>query len=834
MPSVKSSSQRTHATAHLLQEALVEALRKVVRPQARLVVVHSNLGALGRLANPAADALRSLEKALPVGCTLAVPTFTLSFCRTGVYDVEETPGEVGLLGDTLRRQPGFRRTRHPIYSFAVRGPLAERILACSGSTCWGDGSFFELMEEVDADVVMVGCGWEFCTFFHRAEALARVPYRTLKRFAGRIRENGRDTPTAVLMWVRQLDPPFVNVFEPFASALRSNGLMRSAAAGKGLVEAAGAKDILREAAALLERNPFAVIEDAEMVKRSLKRLRVALLGSANLDIFAGHLQSALDESFREGSRVYVPPFGQYRGQLADDHSELRSFDPQWIVFAERIEDLLGPLLDDPRENPTGVEAALRERMEPYVEAIRRARQMGPARILVLGLDAPPRSPLGLSDSSASCGHTRITERANRLLQDGIEGLPDIHIVDYAHWRAAFGRGPSHDPKFWYWGRIPFSRDFSIYLGRRVSGVMLALAGRTARVILLDMDNILWGGIVGEDGLEGLQIGGDFPGNAYRDFQASLKALKSRGILLALCSKNTEDIALDALRRHPGMVLREEDFAARRINWRDKAENIAEIAAELSLGLSSFCFIDDDPHERQRIRTTLPEIAVPEWPEDPSQFASFLLELPCLEALELVPEDMRRDEQYKVRRQVEEARRRFDSPEAFRRSLGMTLFLESYGALNQARVLQLLGKTNQFNATTRRHGEADLDRFQRGGASIQAIGLQDVFSAREIIGVVIVLWPCSDSDTAVIDTLLLSCRVLGRGVETGVLGWVADEARRRGVGRLEGWINETDRNQPVRDVYARHGFADAGGGRHLLDVMKADLRVPDYLKLESEA
>lgn len=836
MPAAKSVHETSRAKPRANLDALVEALRAVIRPDARLVVVHSSLGVIGRLKDPALEVLRALGLALPQGCTLAVPTFTFSFCRTGVYDVSETRGEVGLLGETFRRQPGVQRTHHPIYSFAVRGPLAEMIMACAGPTCWGQESFFELMEEVDADVVMLGCSWDFCTLFHRAEELTQVPSRAPKHFAGRIRENGRERPISAVMWVRHQDLPADNVFDPFVDALRRHGLIRSAVAGRGLVEAAGAKDIVREGVALLREDPFAVVENPQELKEALARLRVALLGSTNLDILAGHLRAALDESFREGCRLYTPPFGQYRGQLADEQSELRAFDPHWILFMERIEEVLGQLLEDPlavARNGSAIETAVAERILPYAQAVRRAREIGEAKILVLSFDAPAVSPLSLADPTSSLGQTQITETANRILRDELKGVPDVRIVDYARLRAAFGRAPSQDPRFWYLGRIPFSRDFSIYLARRVSGVLLALSGRTARVIVLDLDNVLWGGIVGEDGLQALQIGGDFPGNAYRDFQVSLKALKSRGILLALCSKNTESIALETLRRHPGMVLREDDFVALRINWKDKAENIAGIASDLSLGLSSLCFIDDDLYERQRIRSALPGVIVPEWPEDPSQFASFILDLPCLEVLDLVEEDIRRDERYKVRRQVEEGRCRFASPEEFRRSLGMRLYFEECSPLNQARILQLLAKTNQFNATTRRYGEADLAALKHCGALIRAIGLEDIFSAKEIVGVVIVTWPVKPSQPTVVDTLLLSCRVLGRGVETGVLGWVADQARRRGIRYVEGRVIETERNQPVRDVYSHHGFANAGGGRYLLDVAESDLRAPDYFRLEYE-
>ncbi len=799
-------------------DSIARGVRTVVRPGQRLVVVHSSLGALGHMADPPGTVLAAIESALPRGCTLAIPTFTFSYCRTGLFDPKRTPSEVGSLGEAFRRLPGVTRTPHPIYSFAVRGPLLSRILRCPGPTCWGKGSFFEFMETLDADILMLGCSWEYCTLFHRAEELAEVPYRHPKRFG------------KTVMYVRTEGLPAENRFEPFAAELRRRRLIKTAPAGKALVEAAGAKAMVELTRAVLARDPLAVTADPAALRAALSAPRVALFGSANLDVFSGYFRAEAARWF-PGSRVMVPPFNQYRQELMKADGALADFKPDWAVFLERAEDVLGPLLQAAPSR--GWKAAVAARVAHYAAAVRLARDRTRARILVAGLDVPAHSPLGLADGGAPRGHEALVRHADLLLRKALRKLPDVRVFDYARLRADFGRARSQDWRYWHMGRVPFSRDFSIHLGRRLTGAMLSWAGRTARALVLDLDNTLWGGIVGEDGVEGLQLGGDFPGNAYRDFQLALKGLRARGVALALCSKNTEATALKALRGHPGMALGIGDFAARRINWKDKATNVAELAAELSLGLESLCFIDDDPHERALVRRRLPQVTVPEWPKDPSEFVPFLLDLPCLATLDLTSEDAGRAGKFEARRKVEDARARFGSPEDFYRHLKMTLFVEAYGPASAARTLQLLAKTNQFNATTRRYGAAELEALRKTGASIRPIGLKDAFGERETIGLLILRWPRKPGGAAEIDTFLLSCRVLGRSVESAVLGWAAQEALRRGVHRLGGLIVPTPRNQPVRHVYGQHGFSALGGGRWALDLAAKPLKAPDWFSV-SEA
>ncbi len=812
-------------------EDIVAAFRKVIRPTAGLVVVHSQIGAFGNIEDPAATILEALIEAAPKGATIAMPTFTFNFLSSGRYNRKNDQSETGLLTEYFRCKETVRRSKHPIYSYAFMGPEATALSEIGGSSCWGEDTIFSVMKEEDADIMMLGSSWEKCTFFHHIEQIADVPYRYPKRFAGIANFGAGETPVETEMQVRRLDMAADNLFDPIVEALKDMKLIRTTNLGRGVISVASARDIFNVGTNLLKKDPLALIADREAYIKARESTRVALLSSANLDTFADHFESVASEWLNGDARIFIPPFGQYRQNVYGKDSELFSFNPEWLFFLERAEDILGPVLFEPYEYKD-IGSWIKDietRVQSYTKAIRVARERSGARIIVLNFTSPANSYLGLSDSSQEMGHKEAIKHANRVLSKELK-RDDILILDFGVITSSFGSHNLSDDKFWYLGRIPFSRDFSNFLSRRLLGTMLALTQKTARLIVTDLDNTLWHGVIGEDGVENIGIGTDFPGNAYRDFQKTLKALAKRGIALAICSKNTEANALAAFSKRPEMILNEDDFAARRINWIDKANNICSIAEEMSLGLGSICFIDDDPHERALVRQQLPEVFVPELPYDPVKRPRALLELPCLESLEVTSEDLRRSQQYKSRAAIESIRKTAASLEDFYYDLEMSLSFEPLNKANQSRVLQLITKTNQFNTTSRRYQSSDLKRLHSAGAEILAVGLQDKFSEEEIIGVIIVKW---QSKYAIIDLFLLSCRVLGRTVECAILGWIADRARKQSIEFIVGEIIETERNQPVRNVFTDNGFWKDDNEKYSLELSKSSLTTPAWFTVKGK-
>jgi FkbH-like protein len=808
----------------------VVALTSVIRPMAKLIVVHSQIGAFGAMNDPAETLLEALRAAMPSGATLAMPVFSFGFLSNRRFDLNKDPSETGMLTETFRLKDGVTRSKHPVYSYAIEGPLAEKLSNYAGETCWGDDTIFAAMEEFDADIIMLGSSWEQCTLFHRIEQIASVPYRYSKQFSGTANFGDRDEPVRTEMLVRRLDLPVENNFTPIVEQLQANRAIRSATLGRGLINAASARDILKAGADVLSNDPLALLAYKAGYQSAAKRTRVALMSSANLDVFVSHFTTQANEWIKEGTRTYVPPFDQYCQEILNPNSDFYSFDPEWIFFLERSEDILGRILEDSVAfvNEEAIKSAIEARIRSYTDIILQSQEGTNAQISVMNFSEPANSPLSMADKGEVLGQAAVVLMANKALAANLADAANIQIVDFATIAATFGRANITDQKYWHLGRIPFSRNFSLYLAQKLVGTMLAISQRGARLIISDLDNTLWKGVIGEDGVESIGIGTDFPGNAFRDFQIALKALGQRGIALAICSKNTEETALSAFSQRPEMVLKEDDFVAKRINWKDKARNIREIADEMALGLGSICFIDDDPHERALVRQQLPEVFVPSLPEDPSLRANALLSLPCLELLQITNEDFRRTEQYKARAAVVTAKRAATSLEDFYRDLSMTLSFESMGTKNQARMLQLVAKTNQFNTTSRRYTIDELRKFIDQGAHVLAIGLTDRYSEREIIGVIIVLY---ETDRAVIDLFLLSCRVLGRSVESGILGWIADKARTRGVGFIDGLIVETKRNQPARPVFTENGFVETNPGQFRLKLSSNNLTVSDWFVVE---
>jgi FkbH-like protein len=366
--------------------------------------------------------------------------------------------------------------------------------------------------------------------------------------------------------------------------------------------------------------------------------------------------------------------------------------------------------------------------------------------------------------------------------------------------------------------------------------IVPLSGRTAKVLVTDLDNTLWGGVIGEDGMAGIQVGAEYPGAAYQALQRALLDLSRKGILLSVCSKNNLDDAMEALEQHPGMLVRAKHFAAMRINWTDKAQNLREIARELNIGIDALAFLDDNPFEREQVRAALPEVTVIDLPKNPLEYASAVRNCAVFERLALSAEDQQRTEMYAAQKQRAGAEQNFQSKEDFFRFLEQEAELEPVSDLTLARVAQLTQKTNQFNLTTRRYTESQIaEMAKKAEWHIFSIRVRDRFGDHGLVGVAITH---DVGEQCEVDTFLLSCRVIGRTVETALLAYLAESAAQRGRKRLEGWFLPTRKNAPARDFYEQHGFelqaTNCEGSLWTLDLNRSTLRCPDWIKLKLSA
>jgi len=410
---------------------------------------------------------------------------------------------------------------------------------------------------------------------------------------------------------------------------------------------------------------------------------------------------------------------------------------------------------------------------------------------------------GMSDGRPS-GVTRTLTSLNLQLMEALEGASNVFVLDAQRWLHGAGRA-GHNPRGWYLGKVALPRGVMREAAADIRAAFVGLRGAAKKLLVLDLDDTLWGGIVGDAGWENLRLGGPDPqGESFADFQRAIKNLKRRGIVLALVSKNEESVALEAIRNHPEMVLKEDDFVGWRINWTDKARNIADLASELNLGLQSVVFIDDNPVERARVREALPEVFVPEWPEDKLLYASAFGKLRCFDAPAVSREDLERTRLYAEERKRDNLQKQVGSIEEWLKSLEIKVRAERLGPANLARATQLLNKTNQLNLSTRRLNEAELTTWAAGpNRGLWVVSVSDRFGDAGLTGIISIE---VEGSTARIVDYVLSCRVMGRKVEETLLHMAVSAAFSAGASRVLAHYLKTAKNKPCLTVFKNSGFA----------------------------
>ena len=566
-------------------------------------------------------------------------------------------------------------------------------------------------------------------------------------------------------------------------------------------------------------------------KFGLPKFKLAILRSFTVEPIVALLRA---EAFLHGIdlEVHVGDFNTYVQEIVDASSPLYRFAPNAVILAVRAEEVAPDLT---REFADLSQEAARQAAERvtrgYEQWINSFRHNSQAALILHSLERP-RSAFGVLDSQSESGQSGIIRQVNRELRRIAGSHHGVYVLDYDALVARYGRQHWHDERKWLMARLPIAADHLLPMAREWMRYVVPLSGRTAKCLVVDLDNTLWGGVIGEDGMTGIKIGAEYPGAAFQSLHRALLDLSRRGILLAICSKNNLDDAMEALEKHPGMLVRSKHFACMRINWTDKAQNLREIAQELNIGIDSLAFLDDNPFEREQVRAALPEVTVIDLPQNPLDYAAAVRDCPVFERLTLSAEDQQRTAMYAEQHQRATAEQNFQSKEDFFRFLEQEAELEPVTDLTRARVAQLTQKTNQFNLTTRRYTEQQIaEMAARPGWHIFSIKVKDRFGDHGLVGVAIAH---DEGEQCEIDTFLLSCRVIGRTVETALLAHIAKSAAQRGCKRLVGWFLPTKKNAPARDFYQQHGFQrDEGNGTGSLwklDLTNSPLEAPGWIKL----
>ncbi|MFC4169290.1 HAD-IIIC family phosphatase [Teichococcus aestuarii] len=544
----------------------------------------------------------------------------------------------------------------------------------------------------------------------------------------------------------------------------------------------------------------------EGVRPALTPLRLAILSSHTVDHLVPAIRvSGLDR--RVALSVHVAPYGMYRQALLGEDPELAAFAPQLILLALDARDAPIDLPLDSDE--ATVEAAVQARIDELRTLWRRARARYGAQVVQQTL--VPADPLlfGSFEALVPAAPHSVIERLNTAIRAAAR-QEGVLLLDLAWQAARLGHASGlADPVRWHQAKQLVSPALAPLYGDLVARIAGAVAGTSRKCLVLDLDNTLWGGVIGDDGLDGIRLGqGNATGEAFLAFQRYAAALGRRGIILAVCSKNNPEVAEEVFAKHPEMALRRGDIACFVANWNDKAGNLRHIAKTLNIGLDSLVFVDDNPAEREIIRRELPEVAVPEVTEDVSDYPAIVGAAGYFEAAGFTADDAARARSYALNAERQAALEQATDITGYLRSLAMKMTARRVGPAELPRVTQLINKTNQFNLTTRRYTDADTARFAADPDTLLlSLRLSDRFGDNGLIAVLMARPdPALPPGELLIDTWLMSCRVLGRQVEEASLGVLLEHASQRGVKALIGEYRPTAKNGMVARHYEKLGFA----------------------------
>lgn len=567
-------------------------------------------------------------------------------------------------------------------------------------------------------------------------------------------------------------------------------------------------------------------------------VRLGILGSTTIRHL---LPSIRVHGLRRGLHITVHEgqYDQIMQPLLDPASDLRKFEPNALLLALDANYLCAGFHSN--LSIAAVEARYQDLWRKVEDFWKLAKGLVSGPVLHQAPLPTLLSILGQNEHRLIGSPAAVLARFSADLRARADNA-GIQIISVDQWSSRQGIHHWHDPVLWRSAKQEISSAAAPLYGDLVVRVLAAASGRVAKCLVVDLDNTMWGGVIGDDGLEALRLGpGSAEGEAFLAAQRYVLELKRRGIVIAVCSKNEMSTAEEPFGHHPEMLLQRSDISCFVANWQNKADNLRQIASELNLGLDALVFLDDNPAERDLIRRELPEVSVPEFPDDPIWIPQCLSDAGYFEALSVTSDDLQRSSHYKANSERETLRAASSDMGSYLQSLEMRLQWGTFDKLNMARATQLMKKTNQFNLTTRRHGDTVMQRVQHDPLSSGLrFRLQDRFGDNGLIAVVIltlkgsVLAPTHlQPGDALIDTWLMSCRVIGRRVEEATLDVVVATARKLGALRLVGVYLPTQKNGLVADHYIKLGFSSTKAPRDDIEYWHLDLETyqPSDLPIE---
>lgn len=538
-------------------------------------------------------------------------------------------------------------------------------------------------------------------------------------------------------------------------------------------------------------------------------MRLALLSSYTTNFLSDKLKFFLSKEFNK-VEIYNSPFNQYPQDILNKKSPFYSFSPEIVIF----------LFDD----QTWI-----ENHDQLFKLIKTSKKRLPNSFFLIGNITKFQSQILPSlEWNTKNSLTEQIAKCNITLAKLCQTQKQLFLADINELVQFYGRSTMMDKRMQYLAKNPWSAQGVEFISQKLTRQITTIIGKRKKVIALDLDNTLWGGILGEDGMENLLLSNDGIGKAYYDFQQNLLKLHRSGILLVICSKNDEQLALKTIESHPYMLIKKHHLASWRINWNDKAANLASIAKQLNLGLDSFIFLDDSPHERKLLKFTHPQVEIPDLPTDPSEFAEFLAGLPSLDASSITKEDKKRNKMYKQEQTRISKKLSSDSLEKFLESLQIQVLVRKATPFTIPRIAQLTQRTNQFNLTGRRYTEDQISGLINGkNTLVLTISSKDTIGDMGLVGVIIAK---KADKSLLVDTLLMSCRVLGRGIEDAALFALTKFGNKHKVSSLIGEFVETNKNGLAKDFFTSHHFTSQKDGFFIYRLNQKEIKNPSWIKL----
>jgi FkbH-like protein len=571
------------------------------------------------------------------------------------------------------------------------------------------------------------------------------------------------------------------------------------------------------------------INQAKIIKpeNHQKTIRIAFVGSFSLNGFEETIQVQCNDE-KINCITYNSPYNQFTQEILNENSNLYKFKPDviFLLIDNRIileNSFYFSNINSENKHKKYVDEKINE-IKNLIEVFTQKSQ---SKIIIANFVIPTYTPLGIYESKIEYGIKEIILDLNKKLKELSRNMDSCYVYDFNSFVTKFGEKNILDYKKMNYGDIKINFDIIPHLIYDFLGYVKPILGSNKKCLVLDLDNTLWGNIIGEDGIEGIKIGPYPEGRSFVEFQKVIKALSENGIILAINSKNNQKDAMKAINEHPHMILREKDFSCIKINWNDKISNMREIAKDLNIGLDSIVFFDDDPINRELLRMGIPEINTIELPKDPSSYAQILRNLNDFNILKITKDDVQRKIMYSQEQNRQKLESSTKNLNEYLKKLDIKIKIKLDNEFSISRISQLILKTNQFNLTTKRYQEEEIKEFVEDKTMIVGCSeVDDKFGENGITNVFIIK---IKSNEWIIDTFLLSCRIMGRGIEEGIIGKILEIAKNKGIKKITATFIPTEKNKPAENFLKNYGFKKEK--ENWVFLLKNKIKIPDHLQVE---